>query len=65
MLDIEILNVLTIYCNTVDSKETKLPIAIQMQLSPRVQEVSNTIQIQGKKLVGWEDTLQIQAVIQI
>ena len=42
-----------------------MPIAIQIQPSPRVQEVSSAIQIQGKKLAGWEDAIQTQTAIQL
>ena len=34
-----------------------MPIAVQTQPSPRVQEVSSIIQIQGEHLVHWEDAI--------
>ena len=54
---IEILNIPTINCNAIGTKETEMLIAIQTQPSPRVQKVKNTIQIQGEKLDGQEDAI--------
>ena len=39
-----------------------MPNVIQTQPSLKVQEVSSPIQIQGKKLAGWEDTTQRQTI---
>ena len=66
MPDIEILNILTINYNATGTKETDRDANCnKTQPSPRVQEVSHAIQIQGKKLVGLEDAIQTQTIIQI
>ena len=44
MLDIGLLNILTINCNTIGKKkQIELPVAVQTQPSPSVQDTSNTI----------------------
>ena len=66
MQDIEILNILIINCNTiVQGKQIELPIAIQTQPSPRVQDVSRSVPMEGRKLANKEGAIQTQAVIQI
>ena len=62
MPDIEILNIHTINCNAIDTKEIYGD-AVQTQQSPRVQEMGSTIQIQGEKLADWKDAIQTQTVI--
>ena len=62
MPDIEILNILNINCNTIGTMETgRAANSVQTQPSSRVQDLSNTIQTQGKKLAGWEGAIQTQA----
>ena len=63
MPHIEIVHIITINCNTIGTKVTKLPGAVQTQPSSRVQDVSNTIQTEDKKLASQEGA--IQTIIQL
>ena len=49
MPDIEVLNILTINCNTIGGwKQIELPTAVQTQPPPRIWDVSNTIHTRQK-----------------
>ena len=66
MPDIEILNIVTINCNTICTKETgRVADCVQTQPPHRMQDVSNIIQSQGRKLASQEGVVQTQAVIKI
>ena len=54
MPGMEILNILTTNWHTICTKETELPVAVQTQPSPRVQDVSNSSQTQDKRLASLE-----------
>ena len=62
--DIEILNILTISCNTVGTeKADKDANTVQTDWLPMVQEVSSTMQMQDQKLVNLKGTEQTQTAI--
>ena len=66
MPDIEMLNTVIIKCDTIGTQETdRAARCIQTQPTARVQDVSNTMQTQGKKKAGQEVAIQTPAAIQI
>ena len=65
MPDIEMLNILIINCSTIGTQETEPPNAVQTQQTARVQDVSNIIQTQDRKLADQKGGKQTQAAVQI